>query len=103
MRDRINCLIDSITDPFSTEIRYHQKCWFKYIGKYKKMSVEDKIPLLHDLTFCEAQTMFIDHARHVIFEDHEIRTLQGLLRDYKSILGTYGLPSMGVSRGVISI
>ena len=33
MRDRINCLIDSITDPFSTEIRYHHKCWLKYIRR----------------------------------------------------------------------
>ena len=30
MRDRINCPIDSITDPFSTEIRYHHKCWLNY-------------------------------------------------------------------------
>ena len=34
MRDHINCLIDSISDPFSTEIRYHHKCWLKYIGQY---------------------------------------------------------------------
>ena len=40
MRDRINCLIDSISDPFSTEIRYHHKCWLKYIGQYQKMSVD---------------------------------------------------------------
>lgn len=75
MRDRINCLIDSITDPFSSEIRYHHKCWLKYIGTYQKMSIEQKLPLLHDVTLREAQTMFLDHARHVIFTDHEIRTL----------------------------
>ncbi|CAB3976667.1 Hypothetical predicted protein [Paramuricea clavata] len=39
-RDRINRLIDSITDPFSTEIRYHHKCWLKYIGAYQKIPVE---------------------------------------------------------------
>ena len=33
MKDRINCLIDSISDPFSTEIRYHHKCWLKYVGR----------------------------------------------------------------------
>ena len=96
MRDRINCLIDSISDPFSTEIRYHHKCWLKYIGQYQKMSVEEKLPLMHDVTYREAQTMFIDHVRQVVFVDHEIITLQGLLREYKSIMGTYGLPNLGV-------
>ena len=96
MRDRINRLIDSITDPFSTEIRYHHKCWLKYIGAYQKISVEQQHNLLNDVTFREAQTMFIDHARRVIFEDHEIRTLQGLLHDYKTIVGTYGFPTTGV-------
>ena len=37
MRDRINCLIDSITDPFSTEIRYHHRCWLRYVGAYQRM------------------------------------------------------------------
>ena len=95
MRDQINCLINSVTDPFSSEIRYHQRCWLKYVGAYQKMSVEQKLPLLHEVTLREAQTMFLDHACQVIFDDHEIRTLQGLLRDYKSIVGTYGLPTIG--------
>ena len=60
------------------------------------MSVEEKLPYLHEVTLREAQTMFIDHAREVIFCDHEIRTLQGLLRDYKSIVGMHGLPMLGV-------
>ena len=92
MRNRINCLIDSITDPFSTEIRYHHKCGLKYVGQYQKMSVEEKLPLMHDVTYREAQTMFIDHVRQVVFVDYKIITLQGLLREYKSIMGTYGLP-----------
>ena len=96
MRDRINCLTDSITDPFSTEIRYHHRCWLRYVGAYQRMSDEEKLPYLHEVTLREAQTMFIDHAREVIFCDHEIRTLQGLLRDYKSIVGMYGLPMLGV-------
>ena len=75
MRSGINCLIDSITDPFSTE------CWLKYVGQYQKMSVEEKLPLMHDVTYREAQTMFIDHVHQVVFVDHEIITLQGLLRE----------------------
>ena len=101
MRDRINCLIDSITDPFSTEIRYHHRCWLRYVGAYQRMSVDEKLPYLHEVTLREAQTMFIDHAREVIFCDHEIRTLQGLLRDYKSIVGMYGLPMLGVKSSYV--
>ena len=54
MRNRINCLIDSITDFFLTEIRYHHKCWLMYIGQYQKISVEEKLPLMHDVTYREA-------------------------------------------------
>ena len=32
--------------------------------------------------------MFIDHVRQVVFAD-KIITLQGLLHEYKSIMGTY--------------
>ena len=45
--------------------------------------------------------MFIDHARQVIFGDNEIRTLQGLLREYKTILGTYGLPTLGIKSSYV--
>ena len=86
MRDRINCLIDSITDPFLTEIRYH---WLKYVGQYQKMSVEEKLPLMHDVTYRETQTMFIDHHT------------PGLLREYKSIMWTYGLPNLGVQSSYV--
>ena len=90
MRNCINCLIDSITDPFSTEITYHNnhceyhhcnganpgtslsQCWLKYIGQYQKMSVEEKLPLMHDVTYREAQTMFIDHVPQVVYVDHKI-------------------------------
>ena len=65
------------------------------------MSVEEKLPLMHDVTYREAQTMFIDHVRQVVFVDHEIITLQGLLRAYKSIMGTYGLPNLGVKSSYV--
>ena len=48
---------------------------------------------MHDVTYHEAQTMFIDHVCQVLFVDHEIITLQGLLHEYKSIMGTSSLPN----------
>lgn len=63
MRDRINRLIDSVTDPFSTEIRYHHKCWLKYVGSYQKMAVEEQQNMLNQVTLREAQTMFVEIGR----------------------------------------
>ena len=65
------------------------------------MSVEEKLPLMHDVTYREAQTMFIDHVRQVVFVDHEFITLQGLLREYKSIMETYGLPNLQVKSSYV--
>ena len=65
------------------------------------MSVEEKLPLLHDVTYREAQTMFIDYVRQVMFVDHDIITLQGLLHGYKSIMGTYGLPNLGIKSSYV--
>ena len=73
----------------------------KYVRQYQKMPVEEKLPLMHDVTYREAQTMFIDHVCHIVFVDHEIITLQGLLREYKSIMGTYGLPNLGVKSSYV--
>ena len=42
--------------------------------------------------------MFIGHARQVVFVDHKIITLQGLLQN---IMGTYGLPNLGVKSSYI--
>ena len=45
--------------------------------------------------------LFIDHAHQVVFVDHEIIALQGLLRKYKNIMGTNGLPNLGVKSSYI--
>ena len=58
MRDRINC-------PFQPP-----QVLAKVHRQYQKMSVEEKLPLMHDMTYHEAQTMFIDHVRQVVFVDH---------------------------------
>ena len=37
MRDRINSLIACASDdPYAVEIRYHNKCWIKYVRSYMK-------------------------------------------------------------------
>ena len=102
MRDRINCLIDHADDdPYALEIRYHHKCWLKYVRKYQKMSDDDKVPFMQNVTHREAQTIFFDHIRSVIFQEHELRSIQSLLHDYRSILSRYGFQTDGVKSSYI--
>ena len=102
MRDRINCLIDFAGDqPYALEIRYHAKCWLKYVRNYQRMSEDDKLPHMHNVTLREAQTMFFNHIRRVIFEEHELRSLQSILRDYSSLISQYGFPTSGVKSSYV--
>lgn len=45
--------------------------------------------------------MFFDHVRAVIFKEHELRSLQSLLRDYNAIISRYGFPTSGVKSSYI--
>lgn len=102
MRDRINCLIDSAGDqPYALEIRYHHKCWLKHVRTYQKMTDDDKLPLMNNVSLREAQTIFFDLIRFIIFEEHELRSLQSLLRDYTSIVSRYGFQTSGVKSSYI--
>ena len=97
MRDRINCLIDSAADqPYALKIRYHHKCCLKYVRKFQRMSEDDKLPQMQNVTYREVQTMFFDHTRKVIFEEHELRSLQSLLQDYCSIISQFGFPTSSI-------
>ena len=49
---------------------------------------------LQHVNLREAQTIFFQHVEHVIFEDHEIRALQGLLVDYNRIVTNHGHSSL---------
>lgn len=102
IRDRINCVIDYVgDDPFAIEIRYHNKCWLKYVHGFLKMSEDDKLPRMHNVNLREAQTIFFEHIRTVIFEEHELRSLQSLLKDYNHIISRYGFPTSGVKSSFI--
>ena len=101
MKDRINCLIESVNDdPFAAEIRYHEKCWLKYVRTFQKMTDDRKLPL-QNVTLREAQTEFFHHIQSVIFVEHELRSLQSLLSDYKKIISRYGFPTDGVKSSYI--
>jgi len=103
MRDRINYLIDYTADqPYALQIRYNSK---KIMVEecYQKMCEDDKHPRMQSVTHCEADTIFFNYIRTVIFEENELRSLQGFLRDYNSIFSRYGFPTSGVKSHYIKV
>ena len=54
-----------------------------------------------NVQFREAQDKFFAHVQNVIFEEHEIRTLQGLLSDYINIVGNYGFDTSTIKSAYI--
>jgi len=102
MRNRINYLIGSRdNDQYALKIRYHHKCWLMYVRRYQKIREDDKLPQIHNVTLREALTTFFDHIRGVIFEEHELRSLQSLFRDYSSIVSRYSFQTPGIKSSYI--
>ena len=96
MRSRIVTLInfvDSGTDPFAVEIRYHLECWLQYVS-HPKLSDQDHLHL-QNVTLMEAKSLFFRHVKEVIFENHEIRTLQSLVKDYQKTLFNFNHDASG--------
>ena len=95
-QNQLSGLFCSCPPYYALEIKYRHKCWLKCVRKYQKMSEDDLLPYMHNVTLCEAQAMFSDHVRRVIFKEHELRSLQSLLRDYSFIISRYGFSTSGV-------
>ena len=80
---RITTLIDFIdsgTDLFANEVRYHHGCWQEHVS-HPVPSDKDHIHL-QNVFLIEAKYLFLRHAQKVIFEEH----LQSLLKEYMTIM-----------------
>ena len=92
MRQRLDTLIAAIPDAqtaFGIEIRYHHDCWLKYIN-YKKEPSDLESIRLQGVSLKEAQKIFLKYVKQVVFEDHEVRTVHGLLNEYIRIANNHG-------------
>ena len=49
---------------------------------------------MHNANFQEAHRNFFHQVHQVIFQDHEFRTIQSLLSDYKRIISNFGYNSI---------
>ena len=68
-------------------IVYHPSCWQKYVVNTAR---EPALSSQRDVGLDEARKLFFKHVDTVIFREHEIRSLQSLLDDYKRIISDYG-------------
>ena len=82
LRDRLTRLVEStsaLSDPFANDIMYHHACWQKYIS-HSQLRADDAMHL-QDVSLSEARSLFFRHVDNVIFNEHEIRSLQVYLPD----------------------
>ena len=89
-RDRMTRVVDSVfalSDPFAADLMYHHTCWRENVD-----NVSQKSTHIQNVTLNEARSLFFKHVDNVIFAEHEIRSLQSLLSDYKVIVSEYGYP-----------
>jgi hypothetical protein len=78
----------ALSDPFANYIMYHHACWLKHVN-HTKLKPDDAMHL-QNVCLSEARNLFFRHVDSIIFTEHEIRSLQSLLADYKCIVGDYG-------------
>ena len=101
-KERLNRLIESVyDDPYAAEIRYHHKCWMKHVHDILKKHDDEKQALQVNVSLREAQTEFFDIVEGVIFEQHEIRSLQSLKHDYKRTISMYGFHVDGIQSSYV--
>ena len=93
----ITTLIDFIdygTDIFAIEVRYHYSCWQEHMS-HPVLSDKDYIHL-QNVSIIEAKYLFFRHVQMIILEEHEIRTLESLLKEYMTIMEYYSHSAYGV-------
>ena len=91
LRDRLTQLVKStsaLSDPFANDIMYHNACWLKHVNN-TKLKPNDAMHL-QNVCLSEARSLYFRHVDSVLFTEHEIRSLQSLLADYKRIISDYG-------------
>ena len=91
LRVRLTRLVEStaaLSDPFANDIMYHPSCWMNNIHN-KQLKLDDAMHL-QNVCISEARNLYFRYVDSIIFTEHEIRSLQSLLADYKRIVGDYG-------------
>ena len=91
LRVRLSKLVEAVSalsDPFAADFMYHFACWRDYISN---LHFDPKEAMhLQNVTYSEMKQMFLKKVDQIIFAEHEIRSLQSLLHEYRQIAREYG-------------
>ena len=96
MRERIERVATStskLSDPFAADIVYHYSCWMDYITNPLQLPTAGHF---ENVTQFEMKNLFLRSVDQIIFSDHEIRTTQSLLLEYKRWASEYGFVSSDI-------
>ena len=88
LRVRLSKLIETTSDAFAADIMYHHSYWMKHITNSQIDA--DEAMHLQNVTYSEMKHIFFKKIDQIIFEEHEIRSLQSLLQEYKQVAAEYG-------------
>ena len=87
-KSRLCAFVDSTTDPLAAKVRYHLKCFLKYMNPiYHPKSDEH----LQGMTIADMKNKFVYYVYQSIFENGEARTLQNLTTEYERIRLDFGV------------
>ena len=79
-------VVDSITDPFATQIRY--KCFKDHMRPVHEEHYDAHIQHMHG---AGVKQKFLEDVRKKVFEDGEARTLKSLTADYEKMRLNFGV------------
>ena len=90
LKFRLQTCVNSISDPFSTEIWYHDSYRKKYLRPIYSAD-ETSERKLQNVTEKDVEQNFISYVNETIFNDQEPWTLKNLCKDYSNMLEKFGL------------
>ena len=79
-----------MSNPFSTEIWYHDSCRKKYFRTIYSTD-ETSEQNLQNVTEKDVEQNFSNYVNEAVVNDEEPRTLKGLCKDYSNMLENFGL------------
>ena len=87
MRARIQKFIDATTDPFATEVWYHDNCQKNHIRPAYGSSENSD---LQNVSEKEVEQRFVNYISETIIEEREPKTLKFLCKQYEDMLLNFG-------------
>ena len=87
---RLQTCVNSISDPFSTEIWYHDSCRKECLRPIFSTD-ETSERNLQNVTEKDVEQNLINYVNETIVNDEEPRTLKNLCKDYSNMLENFGL------------